>query len=149
MPSQEQEFLKGLHRTQLMLSMFLIKDHTFNHVSGVKNKATGEIVATPKETLALLGQMFGGRITRGDTLNFNTLHDWLKVHASLEDYNQTIGAYLKILDRTKSTKVGEQHCGYIPRELEDTWIERKEELKLSGKYICRDTNPRIWEYINK
>lgn len=147
MPSQEQEFLKGLHRTQLMLSMFLIKDHTFNHVSGVKNKATGEIVATPKETLALLGQMFGGRITRGDTLNFNTLHDWLKVHASLEDYNQTIGAYLKILDRTKSTKVGEQHCGYIPRELEEVWINRQQELKLSGKYICKDTNPAIWEHI--
>ena len=83
-----------------------------------------------------------------DTLNFNTLHDWLQTNASVEDYNAVIGAYLVILDRTKSVKIGEEHCGYIPRELEDAWIDRQGELKLSGKYICKGTNPKIWDHLN-
>jgi len=146
--SEDQEFLKGLHRTQLILSMFLIKDHTFTHASGVKNKTTGKLVATPGEALSLLSELFGSQITRGDTLNFNTLHDWLQTNASVEDYNAVIGAYLVILDRTKSVKIGEEHCGYIPRELEDAWIDRQGELKLSGKYICKGTNPKIWDHLN-
>jgi len=44
--------VKGLHRTQLMLSMFQALGLTFNHGTGVKDKATGDVVATtPKEAI--------------------------------------------------------------------------------------------------
>ena len=73
---------------------------------------------------------------------------------SEEDKNRATDAYLKILNFTKSTKVKDEetgemvHCGYIPRVLEDYWIENKERLNLTGQYICRQTNPKIADASN-
>ena len=59
---KDEEYIKGLHRTQLLLALFLVKDHSFGHTSGVTDKATGEIVAsTPKEARKLLGSLYGAR----------------------------------------------------------------------------------------
>ena len=128
--------------------MFLIKDLYYSHVAGIKNRKTKELITNdPKEVVKMLGDLYGGKLDRGTTNNFQALHEWLKANASSAEYRSVIGAYLKILDRTKSVKIGEDHCGYIPRELEEVWIGRQDELKLSGKYICKDTNPAIWEHI--
>ena len=60
---------------------------------------------------------------------------------------------MKILDSTKSVKIkdeltGEEiQCGYIPKDLEDFWIQNQQELGLKGKYICQDTNEKIWNHI--
>jgi hypothetical protein len=81
------------------------------------------------------------------------LYKWLKENATPEEYQDVISAYLKILDSTKSVKIKDQltgeeiNCGYIPKELEDFWIEHQDELRLKGKYICRDTNEKIWNHI--
>ena len=47
--------VKGLHRTQLMLSLFNYKGYIFSHNYGVKNKETQEIVASnPEQAIKLL-----------------------------------------------------------------------------------------------
>ena len=149
-PSADDQFLKGLHRTQLMLAMFLIKDYTYEHISGIRKRGTRELVASsPEETLELLGSLYGAELTRETTNNYPALHKWLRTNASPEEYENVIGAYLKILDYTKSVKIGEDHCGYIPKDLEDAWIQKQEQYGLKGKYICKDINQKIWNHLNE
>jgi hypothetical protein len=147
---EEESYMKGLHRTQLILSLFLVKDHTFSHTAGVINKDTGQVVAqSPTEAFKLIGSLYGTKITKKDTKNFSKLYSWMQENLQQTEINRTIDAYLKILDRTKSTKVkdetsGEvQDCGYIPQALQDYWLENRERLGLTGKYICRQTNPKL------
>ena len=153
-PLTSDPFLKGLHRTQLMLAMFLVKDVAYNHSKGLKNRSTKELITDdPAEVVHLLGNLYNGRITREITNNFHSLHSWLQKHATEKEYDAAISAYLKILDTTKSVRIRdqltgeEQHCGYIPKELEDIWIQKREELKLKGKYICRDVNRKLWLHL--
>ena len=148
-PSTKEPFLKGLHRTQLMLSMFLIKEYTFTHDLGVKSKNSNLTLTTPDAALVLLSSLFGSKLTHGDVLNFNTLYGWLNRHSSVSEFDSVIEAYLVILDRTKSTKINGQHGGYIPAELEETWIEKKNKLNLSGKYIHKDMNLKIWNHLHE
>ena len=147
-PHEEEQYLKGLHRTQLMLSMFSVKGMSYIHTIGIRDKETRELITdSPKEALKILGELYDGEISNENISDFYTLHDWLRENASKKDYNAAIGTYLKILDSTKSVKIGDSHCGYIPRDLEDTWIEKQNELELSGKFICKDTNEKIWNHI--
>ena len=147
---EEESYIKGLHRTQLLLSLFLVKDHTFSHTAGVINKDTGQVVAqTPTEAFKLIGSLYGTKITKKDTKNFSKLYSWMQENLQQTEIDRTIDAYLKILDRTKSAKVkdeasGEvQDCGYIPQALQDYWLKNRERLGLTGKYICRQTNPKL------
>ena len=154
-PSADDPLLKGLHRTQLMLAMFLVNDISYHHTSGLKDRKTRKFITnSPPKVLSILGKLYDGELERSQTNNFHSLHQWLKVHTNDQEYADVIGAYIKILDTTKSInvkdpKTGEvKACGYIPRELEDFWIANQEELKLKGRYICRETNEKIWNYIN-
>jgi hypothetical protein len=153
---KDEEFIKGLHRTQLILSLFLTKDHSFSHTGGVTDKATGEIVASsPKEALKLLGELYGAKINRSATKNFSSLYKWMMENLSEEDRTRAVDAYLKILNFTKSTKVKDEQtgevasCGYIPRALEDYWIENRERLGLTGQYICKQTNPKLADALGQ
>ncbi len=153
-PSKKDSYIKGLHRTQLMLAMFLIKNVSYHHSSGLKDRGTKRFITnSPKEVLKMLGSLYGSKINRSTTNNFHALHEWLKKNATTEEYEEVISAYLKILDSTKSAKIRDQltgeeiHCGYIPKELEDFWIKNQEEIGLKGKYICRDVNEKIWNHI--
>jgi hypothetical protein len=155
-PSADEEFLKGLHRTQLMLAMFLAKGISYHHSSGLKDRQTRKFLTDdPAEVVTMLGRIYGGQLERAETNNFPSLYTWLKENASDDEFREAIGEYLKILDKTKSMNLedeatGEMRaCGYIPRVLEDFWILHHEELGLKGKYICRDMNEKIWKYINR
>ena len=81
------------------------------------------------------------------------MYGWLKENSTPEEYQKVISTYLKILDSTKSVKMRDQltgeevQCGYVPKELEDFWIQNQQELNLKGKYICRDINEKIWNHI--
>ena len=137
-----------------MLAMFLIKNISYHHSSGLKDRGTKKFITnSPKEVLKMLGSIYGSKINRSTTNNFHALHEWLKKNSTTEEYEGVISAYLKILDSTKSAKIRDQltgeeiHCGYIPKELEDFWIKNQEEIGLKGKYICRDVNEKIWNHM--
>ena len=149
-PSETQPMLKGLHRTQLILSMFLSKDHSFKHVGGVIDRATGEKVAhSPSEASELLGNLFESPIMVEDLESFESIYGWLMANASEQDRNKAFDVYLAILDRTNGNKevdpeTGEgRRCGYIPEELEDYWLANHERLELKGHYLCKTANDRL------
>ena len=148
-PTESQPLLKGLHRTQLLLAMFLVKDHSFKHVGGVFDRKTGEKVAhSPSEAMRLLGKLYGSNVSPETFNTFEGALGWLMDNASEQDKNDAISAYLKILDRTKGNKEtlpsGEQNrCGYIPQELEDFWLQNWQRLGLKGNILCKTANDRL------
>lgn len=124
--------VKGLHRTQLMLSLFSYKDHTFSHNYGVKNKESQEIVAkNPEEAVNLLNNMYGFNITEKILQNYFDLQDFLKKNLKMEDLYAVWNTYLKILDSTR--------CD-VPEDLQAYWVEHQDELGLTGKFLPNNSN---------
>jgi hypothetical protein len=123
----EHSNVKGLHRTQLMLSAFQVANLSFNHVQGVKDKATGEIIARdPNDALAVLGQRLGFKITQADAEDYYKLHALLKSKMKPEEYSTLLNVYFKILDSTRAD---------IPDDMQDEWRKRKDALGLTGKFL--------------
>jgi len=119
--------VKGLHRTQLMLAAFQVANLSFNHVNGVKDKETGEIIARdPDQALAVLGKALGFKITQADAEDYYKLHALFKSKMRPEDYNTLLNVYLKILDSTRAD---------IPDDMQDEWRKRKDTLGLTGKFL--------------
>lgn len=123
----EHSNVKGLHRTQLMLSAFQVANLSFNHVNGVKDKATGEVIARdPDDALKVLGQRLGFKITQADAEDYYKLHELLKTKMKPEEYSTLLNVYFKILDSTRAD---------IPDDMQDEWRKRKDALGLTGKFL--------------
>ena len=119
--------VKGLHRTQLMLSAFQVAGLSFNHVTGVKDKDTGKIIAhDPDQALSILGQRLGFKISQADAEDYYRLHNLLKTKMKPSDYNTLLNVYFKILDSTRAD---------IPDDMQDEWRQRKDLLGLTGKFL--------------
>lgn len=118
--------VKGLHRTQLMLSLFNYKGYIFSHNYGVKNKETQEIVASnPEQAIKLLSNEYGVKFTKDILSNFFTLMSFIQNNLK-EDSNSIFDIYLKILDSTR--------CD-IPDPLQSYWLDNRERLGLTGKFL--------------
>ena len=145
-PSVDQEMLKGLHRTQLIVALLGAKDYSFQHAKGVYRKGTKEkVVTSPQEALELIQKLYGAPISIEELRNFNSLYGWIEANLSDEDKVDVYRYYLKILDRTRGNKdpaTGEQ-CGHIPTELEDFWRQNQDIIPLSGKFLCKDQKARL------
>jgi len=127
----EDSNVKGLHRTQLMLAAFQVAELSFNHVNGVKDKETGDIIATdPVEALTILGDRLGFTISQADAENYYKLHTLFKLNMQQQDYSILLNIYFKILDSTRTD---------IPDDLQNEWIIRKEKLGLTGKFLPEDS----------
>jgi hypothetical protein len=124
--------VKGLHRTQLMLSLFANKGKSFSHATGVVDRETGEKEASnPQEALVLLNKLYGFDISQ-DTLNdYFKLEGYLKSNVSPEEYNAIMDRYLKILDSTRAD---------IPDNLQQYWIDNQSRLVLKGKFLPDTSN---------
>lgn len=124
--------VKGLHRTQLMLAAFQQANLSFNHVSGVKDKETGKLIAVdPARALKELTFRLGVPLTTSTTEDYYKLHAQLKKHMKPEDYSGMIDTYLKILDSTRAD---------IPDDLQSEWKKRKTRLGLTGKFLPDNSN---------
>lgn len=119
--------VKGLHRTQLMLAMFSEKGYTFSHNYGVKNKETQEIVATtPLEAIELLNREYGMNLTKDVLSDYFKLVDALEQQVPQDTVKSIYNRFLKILDSTRAD---------IPEHLHKYWIEKQQELGLTGKFL--------------
>ena len=126
--------VSGLHRTQLMLAAFQVAGLSFNHLDGVKDKATGKVIAqNPKSALDILGKRLGFKISLEDSQDYYRLHNLLKSRMRPEDYATLIDVYLKILDSTRAD---------IPENLQGEWKKRRNRLGLTGKFLPTESNLR-------
>jgi len=118
--------VKGLHATQGLLALFQVADMSFNHTTGVKDKITGNVIATdPNKALEVLSKALKVKITVEDRNNFYKLFDVVKKLPKIK-YDQWVDTYLKILDSTR--------CD-VPDILQQEWKKRKIKLSLTGKYL--------------
>ena len=110
-----------------MLSAFQVANYSFNHVTGVKDKETGAIIAhNPEEALTALSKKLGVTITRAEAEDYYKLHKLLKTKLKPKDYSSMVDIYLKILDSTRAD---------IPDDLQVEWKKRKTKLALTGKFL--------------
>ena len=124
--------VKGLHRTQLMLSLFANKGKSFSHATGVVDRETGEKEASnPQEALVLLNKLYGFDISQDILNDYFKLEDYLKSNVSPEEYNAIMDRYLKILDSTRAD---------IPDNLQQYWIDNQSRLVLKGKFLPDTSN---------
>lgn len=124
--------VKGLHRTQLMLSMFSNKGYTFSHNYGVKSKESQEIVANnPQQAIELLNKEYGLNLDRETLGDYFKLKETLEAGISPEELNKIYDIYLKILDSTRAD---------IPEDLQSYWIENQDRLGLKGKFLPDNSN---------
>jgi hypothetical protein len=131
--------VKGLHRTQLMLSLFSTKGYTFSHNYGVKNKETQEIEAsTTQEAIDLLNRLYNFNLDSKILSNYFKLQEFLQKNLSPEERNEIYDTYIKILDRTRAD---------IPDDLQKYWIDNQERLKLTGKFL--PDNSKLKKYATQ
>lgn len=128
--------VKGLHRTQLMLSAFQVANLSFNHINGVKDKDTGEVIAKdPAAALQILSDRLGFKITAGDAEDYYKLHKLLKFKMSPEQYDHLLNVYFKILDSTRAD---------IPDDMQKSWLDKKDQLGLTGKFLPDESALRAY-----
>ena len=121
--------VKGLHRTQLMLSLFSYKGYTFSHNYGVKNKVTQEVVAqSPEEAIDILNKEYkwSKKLDQDTLSNYFKLQEFLRANLGEEELNQVYNTYLKILDSTR--------CD-VPEDLQEYWARNQDIIGLTGKFL--------------
>lgn len=124
--------IKGLHRTQLLVSLFSNKGYTFSHNYGVKNKETQEIEAkTPQQAIDLLSKLYNVKLDRDILSDYFTLIKVINTKLSDKDRQQVLDTYMKILDSTRAD---------IPEDLQQYWIDNQERLGLKGKFLPDNSN---------
>jgi hypothetical protein len=124
--------VKGLHRTQLMLSLFSKAGYTFSHNYGVKDKETQQIVAnSPQEAIQVLNNFYKFNLTSDILANYYKLQDFIKQNLDQTTLNEIYDAYLKILDSTRAD---------IPEDLQQYWIDNQQRLDLKGKFLPDTSN---------
>lgn len=124
--------VKGLHRTQLIVSLFSQKGFTFSHNYGVKDKQTQEIVAnTPSQAIEVLNKEYGLNLDRDTVGDYFKLIETLEAGIPPEELGKVYDTYLKILDSTRAD---------IPEDLQSYWIENQERLGLKGKFLPDNSN---------
>ena len=124
--------VKGLHRTQLLVSLFSHKGFTFSHNYGVKDKQSQEIVAnTPQQAIDLLNGEYDLNLDRDTIGDYFKLIEALEAGLSPQDLNAVYDTYLKILDSTRAD---------IPEDLQAYWIKNQERLGLKGKFLPDNSN---------
>lgn len=127
--------IKGLHRTQLMLSLFNHGDYTFSHLYGVKNKETQKIeVTTVLDAINLLSTLYNVNFSKKILQDYFELHNFIKINLPKKDYYSVIDIYLSIIDKTRAD---------VPYDLQQYWIENAKRLNLTGKFLPKNSR-LIW-----
>jgi len=128
----EDETIKGLHRTQLILAILQKYGYSFNHQYGVKNKKTGDIVADDVNKIVGL---FQSKQIFNYYMNLNILNDYFLLYEYIKDDEEVKDIYLKILDRTR--------CD-IPSNLQEYYKNNKKRLGLKGNFLPKSFNNFIF-----
>lgn len=127
--------IKGLHRTQLLFSLFHYQNFKFNHNRGILTKTNELITDNPDYAIGLLNVAYPElSLTEDICKSFNSLYSYLTDTLPEEQLNQIRNIYLKILDSTR--------CD-IPEILHDYWKTNKDILKLTGKFLPDNSKLKI------
>jgi len=122
--------VKGLHRTQLMLSMFNYYGYSFNHTKGLSDIETGEKLATkPKDMIPYLENAMGLKLSK------NIINNYFKLIKKLDeipkkDRDGILNIYFKILSHTRTD---------IPFDIQDDWRRLNKKEHYETKFLPDDS----------
>ena len=119
--------VKGLHRTQLIVALFQTINMTFQHGKGVKDKETGEYVATtPTEAIEVLNDKLGTNFNKTSINDYFQLIEHVKQTLSKSDYDNLLHEYFKIMERTRAD---------IPYNIQEDWLRLNKKNKYQTKFL--------------
>jgi hypothetical protein len=123
--------VKGLHRTQLLVSLFQLINATFSHTKGVVDKDTKEVVAKkPKEALDYLNRKLGFKLDQRTVNDYFKLIEYVKKHLSKKQYDELLHIYFTILSHTRAD---------IPYNLQDDWKRLNKKYHYQTKFLPPDS----------
>ena len=126
--------VKGLHRTQLVLSMFNFYGYSFNHTKGLTDIETNERLATkPKDMIPYLEKSMGMKLSKNTMNNYFKLIDKLD-NIPKKDRDSILNIYFKILSSTRAD---------IPESIQDDWRRLNKTFNYQTKFL--PDNSRLLE----
>lgn len=129
--------VKGLHRTQLMLSAFNYYGYSFNHTKGLYNKETKELLAKkPKDIVPYLEEAMGMKLSKNTMNNYFKLIDKINT-LSKKDRDGILHIYFKILSHTRAD---------IPQDLHEDWKRLNRSYHYETKFL--PSNSRLLENLS-
>lgn len=119
---------KGLHRTQLLISLLSNMDYGFSHSYGYyeKNKKDTTLSTSIVNLLEIINNYYVLDINKEDLDSFETMYSF--INTNLYDSDDILDIYLGILDKTRTE---------IPTVLHKYYKENKERLNLTGKFLTK------------
>lgn len=127
----EEDNVKGLHRTQLLLHMFAYAGMVMSHNYGIKNKDQNLFITNnPDDAIWLLNRTYWLDMKKEDVMTYKGIQKHIQTLPE-DARNGIYDIYLKTLDSTR--------CD-IPEDLQEYWKDNKERLGLIGKFLPETSN---------
>jgi hypothetical protein len=111
---------KGLHRTQLIISMLTNIGYSFSHSNGFKEKESNIWLTDIDALIDIIKDNYNV-----ENLTYEGLLRFEDIYPIVENNNNVKDIYLKILNKTRT---------YIPDELIEYRLENMDRLNLDNKY---------------
>lgn len=129
-PYPEGSNVKGLHKTQLMLSMFNFYGYSFAHAKGLTDIKTGEKLATkPKDMIPYLEKAMGLKLSKRTMSNYYRLVKTLD-EIPKEDRDSILNIFFKIMSSTRAD---------IPTDIQDDWRRLNKIHNYQTKFLPEDS----------
>jgi len=117
---------KGLHRTQLLLSIFNVYGYSFNHTKGLLNKETNHQTTNVDEILETLYSIVG----EVDSYDYNELVKSLPI----EKRDEVLNVYFRILSRTR--------CD-IPENIQNDWVRLDKTENYETRFLPETSKLKV------
>lgn len=117
--------IKGLHRTQLIASIFDALNYSFKHEQGIIDKSTQEAIITDVGGVIDFLNKKGIKISADEINDFNKVVD--AVEAS-KHKDEILKAFLK-------SRLDTMRDADVPERLQDYWLSKRKEWDLKGVWL--------------
>jgi len=122
---------KGLHRTQLIVSLFKNKGISYSHTKGLIDIETKDkITSNPKVIMSLLNELYDTNISK-EIWNYFDLIKVLKEKLNKKELDNVLDIYFDILSKTRVD---------IPKDLYRDWLRLYKIHKYQTKFLPKDSN---------
>jgi len=124
--------VKGLHRTQLIVSVFNNIGVTYSHTKGIFLKGSKEIITkNPKEIIDYLNEKYRFSITREIIGNYFLFYEYLQENLPEDELMKIMNIYFRILSYTRTD---------IPYNVQDLWLGLNETEHYETKFLPEDSS---------
>ena len=122
--------IKGLHRTQLIASIFDALNYSFKHEQGIIDKSTQEAIITDVGGVIDFLNKKGIKISADDINDFDKVMDAVEASSNKD---AVLKAFLK-------SRLDTMRDADVPERLQDYWLKKRDEWDLKGVWLPENSS---------